>query len=289
MERQPLPTGNDQTAIIPQLGEDHFDVVMRGYDRRQVDERVARLRSRAEELERRLEAAQTDASDAWREVESFRQSATHAAPTAQQLGDRITGLLRLADEEATARRSAAKVDADRLTKEAEERTKQALSEAEERARKVLAEAEERSRRSDIDARRRIDSLERHHTDLVQRMTRMRDVLVDLLGQERAASEAAKPAPSSAPAGQPGTPGGKAQESVRIVAAQSSPAPATNGPAEPVQPGAGGPARPNGRDEPQRPGQGGPPRPQPPSTQPTTSQPPTTQGPITQGQGGQRRS
>ena len=127
-------------------------------------------------------------------MESFRQSATHAAPTAPQLGDRITGLLRLADEEATARRSSAKVDADQLTKEAEERTKQALSEAEEQARKILTERK-KSRRSDIDARRRIDSLEQHHTDLVQRMTRMRDVLVDLLGQERAASDAAKPAPA----------------------------------------------------------------------------------------------
>jgi cell division septum initiation protein DivIVA len=275
MDRQPLPTGNDETAIFPQLGEDHFDVVMRGYDRRQVDERVAQLRSRSQELERRLEAAQTDAADAWREVESFRQAATHAPPTAQQLGDRITGLLRLADEEATARRSAAKVDADRLTKEAEERTKQALSEAEERARKVLSDAEEKSRRIDIDARRRIDSLERHHSDLVQRMTRMRDVLVDLLGQERAASEAAKPAPSSAPAGQPG-----AEESVRVVQAQTPGAPsAANGPVEPVQPGAEGSPR-SGRREapaapaaPQRPEPVGPPRPQP---------------PVPQGQPGQRR-
>ena len=75
MERQPLPTGSDDTAIIPHLGEDHFDVVMRGYDRRQVDERVSLLRNRAQELERRLEAAQADAADAWHEVESFRQAA----------------------------------------------------------------------------------------------------------------------------------------------------------------------------------------------------------------------
>jgi hypothetical protein len=269
MERQPLPTGSDETAIIPQLGEDHFDVVMRGYDRRQVDERVSLLRSRAQELERRLDAAQNDAAEAWREVESFRQAATSAPPTAQQLGDRITGLLRLADEEAAARRSAAKSDADRLSKEAEERSRQVVAEAEERARKLLADAEEKSRRSDIETRRRIDSLERHHSDLVQRMTRMRDVLVDLLGQERSAAEAAKPAPSSAPAGQPGP---SAEESVRIVQAQGpGGSSAPTAPAEPVQPGAEGPVR--RAAPPERPGPGGPPRPQP---------------PVPQGQAGPRR-
>jgi cell division septum initiation protein DivIVA len=272
MERQPGPMGNDETAIIPQLGEDHFDVVMRGYDRRQVDERVSMLRSRAQELERRLEAAQNEAAEAWREVDSFRAAATSAPPTAQQLGDRITGLLRLADEEAAARRSAAKTDADRLSKEAEERSRQVMTEAEERARRLLAEADEKSRRSDIEARRRIDSLERHHSDLVQRMTRMRDVLVDLLGQERSATEAAKPAPSSAPAGQPGSAADDTmEESVRIVQAQRpGDPPAPTAPAEPVQAGAEGPGR---RDAPsERPGEqprqgsGGPPRPQPPVPQ-----------------------
>jgi cell division septum initiation protein DivIVA len=277
MERQPLPTGSDETAIIPQLGEDHFDVVMRGYDRRQVDERVSLLRNRAQELERRLEAAQADAADAWHEVESFRQAATHAPPTAQQLGDRITGLLRLADEEAAARRSAAKADADRLTKEAEERTKQAITEAEARARKLLAEAEEKSRRSDTEARRRIDSLERHHSDLVQRMTRMRDVLVELLGQERAASEAAKPAPSTAPAGQPASSSGATEESVRIVQAQPSAPPrpgappVPNAPAKPVQPGGEGPVRRETSDHPDPAGA------------------PRAPSPVAQGQAGQRRT
>ena len=116
MERQPLPTGSDETAIIPQLGEDHFDVVMRGTTGARstsvfpccaIEPRTSRDGSRA---------AQTDAGDAWHEVESFRQAATHAPPDRPQLGDRITGLLRLADEEAAARRAAAKADADRLTK-----------------------------------------------------------------------------------------------------------------------------------------------------------------------------
>ena len=48
------------------------------------------------------------------------------------------------------------------------------------------------------------------------MTRMRDVLVELLGQERSAAEAAKPAPSTAPAGQPGSSTDAREESVRIV-------------------------------------------------------------------------
>jgi cell division septum initiation protein DivIVA len=264
MERDSLHTAGDDTAIIPQLAEDHFDVVMRGYDRRQVDERVSLLRGRAQELERRLEAAQNEAGEAWREVENSRRAATQAAPTAQQLGDRVTGLLRLADEEAAARRTAAKAEADRVTREAEERAKRTITEAEERARKVIGQAEEKSRRSDVEARRRIDSLERHHSDLVQRMTRMRDVLIDLLGQDRSATEAAKPAPTAAPAGQPA---GSVEESVRIV--QSQPAGNTaqsNASAETTQRGAEAPPR---RDAPpDRSGPGGPSRSQP----PVTSQP-----------------
>ena len=259
MERQPLPTGSDETAIIPQLGEDHFDVVMRGTTGARSTSVFPCCAIEPRTSRRMLEAAQTDAADAWHEVESFRQAATHAPPTAHT-GDRITGLLRLADEEAAARRAAAKADADRLTKEAEERTKQAISEAEARARKVLAEAEEKSRRSDIETRCRIDGLERHHSDLVQRMTRMRDVLVELLGQERSAAEAAKPAPEH------GT-----GRTARVLDAGEQPQtqaqppapprpgapPAPNAPAEPVQPGSEGPVRREAPSSRIRPGRLGP--------------------------------
>ena len=159
MERQPLPTGSDETAIIPQLGEDHFDVVMRGTTGARSTSVFPCCAIEPRTSRERLEAARTDAADAWHEVErasARRRPATAAGNT----GDRITGLLRLADEEAAARRAAAKADADR---QAEERTKQAITEAEARARKVLAEAEEKSRRSGIETRRRIDGLERHHT------------------------------------------------------------------------------------------------------------------------------
>ena len=75
MERDSLHTAGDEAAIALFGRRTRFDVVMRGYDRRQVDERVSLLRGRALDLER-LEAAQRTRQPGLAQVETSRRAVT---------------------------------------------------------------------------------------------------------------------------------------------------------------------------------------------------------------------
>src|SRR3954465_14868066 len=96
-----------------------FDVVLRGFDRHQVAETIERL-----EADFRIAIADRDAAVARSaalasqlsamhgEIEALRRkAATAAAPTFENMSERISHMLRLADEKATDIRAAAERDA----------------------------------------------------------------------------------------------------------------------------------------------------------------------------------
>src|SRR3954451_21874675 len=110
---------SDHTELIPLSGPgENFDVVLRGYDRGQVEEHVERL-----EAELRIAAADRDAAAArsadlasqlatsHAEVESLRVKLEQTGlPTFENMGQRIAGMLRLAEAEADAIRQKAVED-----------------------------------------------------------------------------------------------------------------------------------------------------------------------------------
>src|SRR5580704_19759260 len=72
-----------------------FDVVLRGYDRRQVDERIEQLEDQARQYRGQAQALQRELSAVQHQLPQ-RERPTHA-----DLGTRIEVLLRLAEDQAT--------------------------------------------------------------------------------------------------------------------------------------------------------------------------------------------
>jgi len=71
---------NDNSDLLPNLvHEDAFEVQMRGYSRRQVDEFIARCRSQIRDLEQRLGRALDDGEELRRDL--ARPASRRSAPS----------------------------------------------------------------------------------------------------------------------------------------------------------------------------------------------------------------
>src|SRR5947207_7499094 len=96
---------NDNSDLLPNLThEDAFEVQMRGYSRRQVDEFIARCRSQIRDLEQRLARALDDSEKMRRDLATARQQALGAKPAHEEVSERIAQILKLADDEASPRK-----------------------------------------------------------------------------------------------------------------------------------------------------------------------------------------
>lgn len=173
---------SNETEILPAMNEDSFAIVMRGYNRKDVDEHLARTKQQIQGLEQRLAQALNEAQEARREAEKVRQelAATKKQlegqePSYDELGERLSQILRLADQEAASKKTSADAEAERVRKAAEEDAK-----------RIVAEAQGQVQKVETAARERVDKLLYHHTDLVRRLTNVRDNVVELLKDEDAA-------------------------------------------------------------------------------------------------------
>ena len=180
-----------------------FDVVLRGYDRNQVAETIERL-----EADFRIALADRDAavtrstdlagqlSAMHGEIEALRRkAATAAAPTFENMSERISHMLRLADEEATDIRRSAEQDAqavreqtaaeeramqerhaagqaevERMIAEARQNAEQIASKTQVRADELVAKAQERVARLDAESQARRAKVEEDF-DIAQRARR----------------------------------------------------------------------------------------------------------------------
>src|SRR5581483_7670269 len=84
---------------------DPFEVQMRGYSRRQVDEFVARSRHQARDLEERLSRSLDEVERLRLELSTVRQAAAGSKPAHEEVSERIAQILKLADDEASAQKS----------------------------------------------------------------------------------------------------------------------------------------------------------------------------------------
>jgi cell division septum initiation protein DivIVA len=144
---------NDNSDILPNLShEDAFEVQMRGYSRRQVDEFIARCRSQIRDLEHRLSRSLDDGEELRRDLATARQQALGAKPAHEEVSERIAQILKLADDEARSQKSKAHEDIARQRNEAQQEADKTRAEAREQAERMLTAAQEQAERAITSAR-----------------------------------------------------------------------------------------------------------------------------------------
>ena len=144
---------NDNSDLLPNLThEDAFEVQMRGYSRRQVDEFIARCRSQIRDLEQRLARALDDGEELKRDLATARQQALGAKPAHEEVSERIAQILKLADDEARSQKSKAHEDIARQRNDAQSEAEKIRTEAREQAERMLTAAQEQAERAITSAR-----------------------------------------------------------------------------------------------------------------------------------------
>ena len=144
---------NDNSDLLPNLThEDAFEVQMRGYSRRQVDEFIARCRSQIRDLEQRLGRALDDGEELRRDLATARQQALGAKPAHEEVSERIAQILKLADDEARSQKSKAHEDIARQRNDAQSEAEKIRTEAREQAERMLTAAQEQAERAITSAR-----------------------------------------------------------------------------------------------------------------------------------------
>src|SRR5215469_4958482 len=144
---------NDNSDLLPNLvHEDAFEVQMRGYSRRQVDEFIARCRGQIRDLEQRLARALDDSEELRRNLATARQQALGAKPAHEEVSERIAQILKLADDEARSQKSKAHEDIARQRNEAQQEADKVRAEAREQAERMLTAAQEQAERAITSAR-----------------------------------------------------------------------------------------------------------------------------------------
>src|SRR5262245_41325114 len=103
---------SNEAEILPNLLRDEqFEIVMRGYNRRQVDEMIIRYQNQIRDLESRLARALDDVERTRREMAEVRDA---RKPTGDDLSDRLRQIINLAEDEAKEKLHEAELSGDRI-------------------------------------------------------------------------------------------------------------------------------------------------------------------------------
>src|ERR1700742_108312 len=118
-----------------------FELVRRGYDRAQVDERISKLVSDRDSALARITALEKRIEELHLETQNAQAQVTDAEPSYAGLGARVEKILRLAEEEAKDLREEARRAADQHRELAEQAAAQVRADAEAYAKESRAKAE----------------------------------------------------------------------------------------------------------------------------------------------------
>lgn len=133
---------SNETEILPNLmREDPFEVVMRGYNRRQVDDYVTRSRNQIRDLEERLARALDEVEQMRREITEVRNQTAPAKPQHEEVSERLAQILALAEEEATQKRTHVDTEIGQIRTDAEEEARRLVSEANDEAENIRSSAQ----------------------------------------------------------------------------------------------------------------------------------------------------
>src|SRR5579862_8840251 len=187
---------NDNSDLLPNLAhEDAFEMQMRGYSRRQVDEFIARCRSQIRDLEQRLARSLDDQEELRRDLATARQQALGAKPAHEEVSERIAQILKLADDEARSQKSKAHDDIAKQRNDAQAEVDKVRAEAREQAERMLTAAQEQAERAITSARAEADKTvtaaraEADHTTTDARK-KSEAVMADAKGQAKKALDEA---------------------------------------------------------------------------------------------------
>ena len=147
---------NENSDLLPNLLHDEFELQMRGYSRRQVDDFVTRRNNEIRELEQRLARALDESEHMRRELSTLRQQALSGRPAHEEVSERISQILKLADDEARAQKNKADEDITKLRGEAQQESERVRADAREQAERMLTAAQEQAERTISAARNEAD-------------------------------------------------------------------------------------------------------------------------------------
>ena len=147
---------NENSDLLPNLLHEEFEMQMRGYSRRQVDDFVARRNAEIRDLEQRLARALDETEHLRREVATVRQQALAGRPAHEEVSERISQILKLADDEAKAQKNKADDDIAKQRTEAQQESERVRADAREQAERMLTAAQEQAERTISAARNEAD-------------------------------------------------------------------------------------------------------------------------------------
>jgi len=147
---------NENSDLLPNLLHEEFEMQMRGYSRRQVDDFVARRNGEIRDLEQRLARTIDEAEHLRREVATVRQQALAGRPAHEEVSERIAQILKLADDEAKAQKGKAGDEISKLRAEAQQESERVRADAREQAERMLTAAQEQAERTISAARNEAD-------------------------------------------------------------------------------------------------------------------------------------
>jgi DivIVA domain-containing protein len=164
---------NDTSDLLPNLSsDDAFEVQLRGYSRRQVDEFLARCRSQIRDLEQRLARSLDDSEGLRRDLATARQQALGAKPAHEEVSERISQILKLADDEARSQKSKASDEISLLRSDAQSESDRVRSDAREQSERMLTAAQEQAERAITSARAEAEKVRNAARTEAERMTSM---------------------------------------------------------------------------------------------------------------------
>ena len=147
---------NENSDLLPNLLHEEFEMQMRGYSRRQVDDFVARRNNEIRELEQRLARSLDDSEHLRRELSTVRQQALSGRPAHEEVSERISQILKLADDEAKAQKNKADDDIAQQRTDAQQESERVRADAREQAERMLTAAQEQAERTIAAARNEAD-------------------------------------------------------------------------------------------------------------------------------------
>lgn len=127
-------SGMTDARTTTTTADEAFDIVLRGYERKQVDDHLSRINSERVAGAQRINALERRVEELHFELQNAQKQGAEAEPTLANFGDRLAKILRLVEEEASEYRAEAQVSAEKERKAAEAAAGQVRAQADEDAR-----------------------------------------------------------------------------------------------------------------------------------------------------------
>jgi cell division septum initiation protein DivIVA len=180
---------NQHESIPDLMQEDTFEVVMRGYNRRQVHDYMIRTRNQVRDLEERLARAIDQAEQGRIELAEARRRMVEAPQSYDDLSPRLAQILRLGEEEAAAKREDAEAEASSVRDAAKSEADRLVTSSRETADKILTSAQAEAERRVSEATQAAERmLAQAGVDAEEQLTAARTEADDALRESRTEAE-----------------------------------------------------------------------------------------------------